>query len=323
MTRRVTVDNSDLRSRMRSPVRRAPQYVTRPNYVQASSRNLMQDVRPVKAIAQAAVKQPVPEPPRRPKAGRPMVQRQQPSKVLVRKAVKRQTVSKRPSRRLTRSNLLTGMAVVIFLLGLGVTYNGLKTNKKIEAQVERVSAQADDAAGEGSGAQDPGATPSTTKPTSQAVRSYAVAPNLPRYIDIGSLSVHARVMSMGVTASNQLRAPTNVHDAGWYNASAQPGQPGAMLVDGHISSWKTKGVFYGINKLKAGAPIKITRGDGKVFTYVVTSVEVKDADKVDMASLLLSADQSKPGLNLISCFGDVIPGTNEFNKRVIVRAVLQ
>jgi LPXTG-site transpeptidase (sortase) family protein len=128
---------------------------------------------------------------------------------------------------------------------------------------------------------------------------------------------------MGVSTKNQLQAPGNVYDAGWYNASAQPGQPGAMLIDGHISSWTTQGVFYGLNKLKAGDAITITRGDGQKFTYGVVKVATVDAKSVDMSSLLVSADTAKPGLNLISCSGDVIPGSNEFDKRITVYATLQ
>jgi len=33
-------------------------------------------------------------------------------------------------------------------------------------------------------------------------------------------------------------------------------------------------------------------------------------------------DPAKPGLNLISCVGDVIPGTSEFNERIVVFATL-
>lgn len=215
------------------------------------------------------------------------------------------------------ANLLIGMAIFVFLAGLASAWNGWMTNKHIAAQAAQVSQQVDK-----SGASDSPAA-STNKPTATAVQNYAVAPLLPRYIDIPKLGTHARVAPMGVDSKNQLRAPGNVYDAGWYNASSQPGEAGAMLLDGHISSWQTKGVFYGIQKLQAGDVISITRGDNKVFNYTVKGVAVHDANSVDMSQLLLSADQAKPGLNLISCFGDVIPGTNEFDKRVVVSAVLE
>lgn len=216
-----------------------------------------------------------------------------------------------------QNRLLTSMAVVIFLAGVVVALNGVLTNRHITAQVQAMSSR------NAAGGDDSSSAPSTDKPTGPAVQNYSVAPNLPRYITIDKLNVFARVMSMSVNAKNQLQAPGNVYDAGWYSSSSQPGNAGAMLVDGHISSWTTKGVFYGISKLVPGDTIQITRGDGTKFTYAVKSVTAVPEDQVNMASLLVSADPSKPGLNLISCFGDVIPGTNEFDKRVIVNAVME
>jgi sortase (surface protein transpeptidase) len=214
-----------------------------------------------------------------------------------------------------QNRLLTGMAAAVFVIGVVAAVNGMLTNRHISAQVQAMSSQSETG--------DDSPAPSTDKPSDQAIQNYAVAPYAPRYISIDNLNVFARIMAMGVNAKNRLQAPGNVYDAGWYTGSSAPGAAGATLIDGHISSWTTKGVFYGINKLKSGDPIVITRGDGKKLTYVVRSVSVSDEDKVNMASLLVSTDPGKPGLNLISCFGDVMPGTNEFDKRVIVYAVQQ
>jgi len=218
-----------------------------------------------------------------------------------------------------QSKLLYAMAGVIFILGLAVSLSSLLTNHRVAAQVKQLSSQ-DGAANSSSGAKP--RPPSVVKPSATSIASYKVAPNLPRYIDITKLSVHARVLSMGVQNSGALATPNNVFDAGWYNASAQPGQSGAVLIDGHISSWSTHGVFYGLNKLIAGDAITITRGDGRTFTYKVVKIQLSAAASVDMGSLLVSQDTSKPGLNLITCSGDVIPGTNEFDKRLVVYAVM-
>lgn len=215
------------------------------------------------------------------------------------------------------------MAGLVFIIGLAVSFNGMLANKHVSAQIKQISSSSSDGAVAGTGNDKKPTPPSTEKITTAAMSGYAVAPNLPRYIDITKLGVHARILSMGVTSSNRLQAPGNVYDAGWYNASAQPGQPGAMLLDGHISSWTTHGVFYGLNKLVAGDVISITRGDGQIFKYKVVKTQLFNADAVDMASLLVSQNSAKPGLNLISCSGDVIPDTNEFDKRFVVYTVME
>ena len=95
-----------------------------------------------------------------------------------------------------------------------------------------------------------------------------------------------------------------------------------MLIDGHVSSWTTDGVFYGIKKLKAGDIIKIERGDGKMFTYNVVKSQVFPSGNVNMTSAMTPVVPGQPGLNLITCTGDVIPGTSTFNERIIVYATL-
>lgn len=208
------------------------------------------------------------------------------------------------------------MAMVLFTGGSYVALNGFMTNRHVEAQVRTLSQKK---SGNGS---DP-VIPSVEKPTKKSIASYKVAPNMPRYIDIPSLNQHARVVRVGLKTDGSLGAPGNVYDVGWYNKSSLPGKAGAMLLDGHVSSWTAHGTLYDIKKLVAGDIVKIERGDGKVFTYKVVKSQLYDYRKVDMSSAVKSVDASKPGLNMITCAGKVIPGTNEFDKRLIVYAVQQ
>lgn len=212
--------------------------------------------------------------------------------------------------------LLYSMATTVFVVGLVVSIAGLRANHEVAKQVKQV--QKADTASEPSGA-----VPSTTKPTPDVVQQYVVSPNVPRYIDIVKLSVHARVFSEGVDRRGQLQVPWNIYDTGWYNASAQPGQPGAMLVDGHSGVNDIHGVFYNLGTLVNGDVITITRGDGAKVTYSVAKVQTVAVNDVNMSSMLVSIDTTKPGLNLITCAGDQIPGTTKLDKRVLVYAVQQ
>jgi sortase (surface protein transpeptidase) len=212
--------------------------------------------------------------------------------------------------------VLYAMAAVVFIVGLVVSLGGAKTNHQVEAQVKHGQQQTEATVSDS-------VVPSTTKPSDAQIKSYAVSPMLARYLDIPKLSVHTRVLSEGLTRSGQLQVPWNIYDVGWYNASSQPGEQGAMLVDGHSGIGKTHGIFYRLATLTAGDPIVVTRGDGKQFTYVVTTVKTMQVGDVDMAGMLVSADTNKPGLNLITCTGDIIRGTTELNQRILVYAVLQ
>jgi sortase (surface protein transpeptidase) len=207
---------------------------------------------------------------------------------------------------------LTATAILVFIIGLGVSLQGWQANHNATAQVSALSKQADKS-GHSS-------VPATDKPTPQAISQYVVAPALPRYLRIPKLGVNARVMQTGVTTSGALGTPNNVYDTAWYTGSAKPGQPGATLIDGHVSSWTTHGVFYNILKLLPGDNLQIVRGDGAILNYQVVKTQTYDVNHVDMQAAINPISAGKAGLNLITCAGQVKKGTSQFSQRVIVFA---
>lgn len=165
--------------------------------------------------------------------------------------------------------------------------------------------------------------PSSVAPSKKTIANYSVPPTDPKYIAIPTIHVaQTRIMRLGNLANGQIAAPDNIYDTGWYEASAKPGKPGAMFVFGHVSSWTADGIFYNLKKLKSGDKITIVRGDAKQFVYQVAAVKVYPYDKVDMSTVLSPIDASKSGLNLMTCTGKIIKGTNEFSERLVVFASL-
>jgi sortase (surface protein transpeptidase) len=211
---------------------------------------------------------------------------------------------------------LIGMAAIVFILGIFSSLQTIKTNHNATAQVAALARKANNPANAAVGT----VVPSTTKPSPTTVSNYIVAPNYPKYLKIPALGVDARVLQVGITSTGALGTPPNIYDSAWYSGSAQPGQPGAMLIDGHVSSWTAHGVFYGLKTLQAGDSIQIVRGDGTVFNYRVVKTQIYSANNVDMQAAMTPIAPGTPGLNLISCTGDVIPGTSLFNERIIVFA---
>jgi LPXTG-site transpeptidase (sortase) family protein len=161
--------------------------------------------------------------------------------------------------------------------------------------------------------------PSSVKPTVAAVASYSVPPTYPKYISIPAIGISStRIIRLGLLANGQIATPDNIFDTGWYDGSAKPGQSGAMFIYGHVSSWTADGVFYNLKKLKPGDDITITRGDNQTFTYSVVSTKIYPYTSVDMNAVLSPINPNLPGLNLMTCTGKVIPGTSEFNERLVV-----
>jgi sortase (surface protein transpeptidase) len=211
------------------------------------------------------------------------------------------------------SNILIAVAIGLLVVGLGISYHDWRINKVADQHAAKLVYEANHNINHD--------VPSTTKPMPSAFASYTVAANLPRYIFIPKLSVQAIVKPLGLTAAGQLATPDNIYDTGWYTSSSTPGQPGATVIDGHVSSWTANGVFYGLQSLQAGDTIQIERGDGTTINYSVVKKQVYAYQQVDMSALLSPIDANKPGLNLITCTGDVIKGTNDFDERIVIFAV--
>lgn len=220
-------------------------------------------------------------------------------------------IHKQPTTNLgIRVTILYVLAGILFVAGGLIAWQGFSANRLVEQQIAETNDAADN----------DGSRPATTPVDDASINQYVVAPNLPRVLTIEKLGIKARIMPLGVTADNKLKAPSNIHDVGWYNASSQPGEPGAMLMDGHVSSWTSDGVFKNLKKLVPGDVVTVERGDGQKLQFRVVKSQAYDEAQTDMRAALKPITEGKNGLNLITCYGRVRPGTSEFEQRLIVFA---
>lgn len=158
------------------------------------------------------------------------------------------------------------------------------------------------------------------------VDSYKVPSKHPRYISIPKLGINkARVQKVGITTNNELGMPKNIHDSAWYERSMTPGSGyGAVLIDGHASGVSKDGIFSKLKTLEEGDHITIERGDGKEFTYSVVenkSMPLEDVLKSGMKMMMQSAESGSEGLSLITTDGKWIPRYQQFDHRIMLRAV--
>lgn len=209
------------------------------------------------------------------------------------------------------------LAIIVNLVGLGFVVKGMLWNKSV---LSETVARADQDKVQPSAA--PAYLPEETPPSEAMYTAHITAPDGPRYLQIPTLGVKARVLQVGLNGSGALDAPKNIFDTGWYSASAKPGVgAGAVLIDGHSTGLTKEGVFTKIGVLAPGHKIQVIRGDGKVVSYNVVKVEKLPNAQVDMVSLLLSVDPKRQGLNLITCSGDFNQRDFTFAERTLVYAV--
>lgn len=160
------------------------------------------------------------------------------------------------------------------------------------------------------------------------IDNYKTPKTEPRYISIPSIGVlTARVQLVDLSETRELELPKNIHDAGWYNGGAFPGQTyGVVMISGHCRGVTSNGIFTNLGELKIGAEIAVQRGDGKKFYYEVTenkTMPILEALKSGMEELATPKDPNVEELGIIACAGNWVPRDKVYDQRTIVRAVIK
>jgi LPXTG-site transpeptidase (sortase) family protein len=99
------------------------------------------------------------------------------------------------------------------------------------------------------------------------------------------------------------------HEAAHLLGTANPGEPGNVIISGHVALVEGRGVFEALPSLAAGAEIVVSSADGD-FRYRVVSSDVVGED--DVRPLVQTTTET---LTLITCLPD-----GAFAHRVVVRA---
>jgi len=126
--------------------------------------------------------------------------------------------------------------------------------------------------------------PSEKKPTDKEIAEYQVEKDLPRYLDIKRLDIHARIQRSEVDTNGLLAVPNNIYDANWYAGSSTPGQNSYIILSGIHSTENNKGIFADLDSLEQDDEIIIETGAGDQYTYQVKEINIisdqKDSDNV-------------------------------------------
>lgn len=162
--------------------------------------------------------------------------------------------------------------------------------------------------------------------TQELVTTHVVDTYAPRYLSIPALGIqNTRVFGVGVDKNGALMAPANISDVAWYSKSATPGSGGVVLVDGHNGGITRNGVFSRLHTLTQGSIIEIERGDGEKFRYEVRenqSMHIDEVNSTGMSMMLTTAEEGREALNIITCDGKWVPRLGQFDRRIMLRAVL-
>lgn len=171
----------------------------------------------------------------------------------------------------------------------------------------------------------PAITHSTSKPSESKEDADAYqwqgSANDPKKLIIDKLAVDTYIQRMGVDQNKEIAVPTNVHLAGWFINSAQPGQKGLSIIDGHVTGRNSPGVFKGLHALSKNDTFQIIRGDDTVLQYKV--VDIKKVSEREASQYVFSQDpRINSQVNLVTCAGVYDQSSGRFPDRIVVSAQL-
>jgi len=135
---------------------------------------------------------------------------------------------------------------------------------------------------------------------------------LPTRVVVARVGINAAISEVGVTSDNGVPVwETAWRAAGHHLDSARPGQPGNMVISGHVSvaDKRNLAVFSALEKVAPGDVVEVYSGD-EVFRYKVNTVTVVPATAV----AVLRSDHVAT-VTLITC-------TRDLKNRLVVQGTL-
>lgn len=164
-------------------------------------------------------------------------------------------------------------------------------------------------------------------PPPSAVAGKAAAAGVPASppvrIVIPSSGVNAPVIPEGLDQQHALEIPplSAPNLAGWYEASAKPGQLGPAVIAGHVDSTTGPSVFFNLRYLVPGDTIFVVAADRHTVRFTVTWVE--EASKTTFPTQAVYGYVPYPALRLVTCGGPFDSATGHYQDNIIVYAAAQ
>jgi Sortase domain len=152
-------------------------------------------------------------------------------------------------------------------------------------------------------------------------RPVILAKSSPVGIDIPSIGVHARVISLGLNPDGTIAVPplTDPMVTAWYDKGPAPGEAGAAAIVGHVDAASVgPAVFYDLGKLRPGARILIRLRNGSTAIFEAYSVALYPKAKFPTRQVF--GYTSWPTLRLITCGGNFDSKTGHYLGNIVAFA---
>ena len=142
----------------------------------------------------------------------------------------------------------------------------------------------------------------------------------PTFLTIPAIGVRTKLVDLGLNSNGTLQVPASTAVAGWYTGSPAPGAVGAAVLAGHVDSRAGLGVFFWLRNLRPGDLVYVSRSDGTVVVFTVTSVRTYAKDQFPTSAVYGSVPDTE--LRLITCGGTFDRSLRSYLSNVVVFARL-
>jgi len=228
----------------------------------------------------------------------------------------------RPAHAPTRPRRLTRRAAVGYALGAVASLGPLRAAIAQEATAESTPASVpiqSITVGElpTTGALRPGPVGQQPAP----VR--AAHPTDPATIHVEKAGINAEIETRQIV-NGVMENPTGPWVVAWYPQTATLGEPGNVVLAGHVDYWNVgPSVFYNLRDLAAGDIVSLAGENGVRYDYAVEWLETFDNEQLTGGRLAeVVGPTDVPAATLITCGGEFDYVNGEYLSRMVVRATL-
>lgn len=145
---------------------------------------------------------------------------------------------------------------------------------------------------------------------------------VPLQVRIGTISVDAPLVPVGLEDDGAMEIPHRVAEIGWYDPDGLgvvPGQTGTAVLAGHVDSRSQgRGALYDLRDLQVGETIEVDLDDGTVQRWLITDIIQYPKDVLPLEEVFTWAGPSR--LVLITCGGEFDRTARSYTDNLVVYA---
>ena len=150
----------------------------------------------------------------------------------------------------------------------------------------------------------------------------AANPTAPVNIVVEKAGINADIESLNIV-NGVMENPTGPWVVAWYQETATLGEPGNVVLAGHVDFWNVgPSVFFNVRDLVEGDQVVLTGENGRTYQYSVNWVETFTLEELQGGGKLqeVVGHTDNPSLTMITCGGEFDYVNGEYLSRMVVRA---